>query len=274
MTDSSLFIDTSIQISRIGTDEDEIVKIDGVLTKHDFKSTSTYVRLEFKQSYIQDLAYLYRNLVEKKSLAEVMLIAKGLTSHPGHSRKLSMILGALAKSFGDMKSFHSDSNVDRDLAAQLSLYFEIILEDIWDWFNEESVDYISDCTECIRSREPPVKKVASFDVKVGKCKSQKIRCRLNKFFKDKEVEFKAIRDYINGLQEEAKDKPEELKKIVAVIEKGVADPDSLCNSQECRGLGDALVAVEAFHFKELFTKDIDQAKVICGALKLKSNLLS
>lgn len=274
MTIMPLFIDTSIQISRKGTDEDEIAKIDGVLTKHDFKSTSTYVRLEFKQSYIQDLAYLHRNLVEKKSLAEVMLIAKGLTSHPGHSRKLSMILGALAKSFGDMKSFHSDSDVDRDLAAQLSVYFEIILEDIWEWFNEESADYISDCTECIRSREPPKKKVASFDVKVGSCKSEKIRCGLNKFFKSKEAEFRAIRDYINGLPEKLKHKPGELTKIVAIIEKGLADPDSLCNSQDCRGLGDALVAVESIHFKELFTKDIDQANVICEALKLKSNLLS
>ncbi len=274
MTVTPLFIDTSIQISRQGTDDDEIAKIDSVLTKHDFKSTSTYVRLEFKQSYIQDLAYLHRNLVEKKSLAEVMLLAKALTSHPGHSRKLSMILGALAKSFGDMKSFHSDSDVDRDLAAQLSVYFEIVLEDIWGWFNEESVDYISDCTECIRSMEPPKKKVASFDVKVGTCKTQKIRCSLNKFFKDKIAEFTAIRDYINVLPEAAKDKPEELKRIVAIIEKGLADPDSLCNSQDCRGLGDALVAVESVHFKELFTKDIDQAKVICGALKLKSNLLS
>lgn len=273
MTSSSLFLDTSIQISRKGNDANEIKKIEDTIAQHDFISTSSYVRLEFKQSYIQDLVYLHRNLVLERSIARVMQKVKGLTTHPGHIRKLSVIMDAVIGYFVNTRNFHSDS-FDRDFAEQFAFYLEIILEDIWNWFNEESVDYISDAIGCIRSKEPPTKKTLTFNVRVKKCKSQKIRCSLNKFFKKKEAEFRAIRGYINSLDDAKKGKPDELKKIVAIIDQGLANPDSLCNSRECRGLGDALVVVEATHFKKLFTKDKDQAEVICKAISLKASLLS
>lgn len=273
MTSTPLFLDTSIQISRRGDDPAEIKKIDDVLKGHDLLATSSFVRLEFKQSFIQDLAYLHRNLVLERSFAKVLAGVRALHSHPGHIRKASMILEILGGYFSNAKSFHSDSKFDSDLAEQLGLYLEIILEDIWEWFNQESVDYVSDATECIRSRTMPRRKTLVFDVRVEKCKSQKIRCNLNKFFKDKEAQFRAIRDHINTLDDARKDKPDELKRIATIIDLGLANPDDLCNSKECRGLGDALIAVEALHFKELFTKDKDQAGVICAAIALKSDLL-
>ena len=273
MTSTPLFLDTSIQILRKGNDANEISKIDDAIGKHDFISTSSYVRLEFKQSYIQDLVYLHRNLVEQKSIIRVLQIGKGLTAHVGHIRKISAIFEALIGTFASIKSFHSDDNVDKDMAETIELYLETILEDIWEWFNKESVDHVSDATECIRSKESPKKKTLTFDVRVKKCKSKKIRCNLNKFFKEKEIEFKAIRDYINNLDDTKKHKPDELKKIAAIIDQGLVDADSLCNSSECRGLGDALVAVEGLHFKEIFTKDKDQAQVISKAINLKSSLL-
>jgi hypothetical protein len=269
----TLFLDTSIQISRKGSDDSEIQKIEDVIKKNDFIATSSYVRLEFKQSYIQDLAYLHRNLVMDKSYARVLLTVKALTAHPGNVRKASMILEILGGYFSKTKSFHSDSNFDEDLAEQVALYLEIILENIWEWFNQESVDYVSDASGCIRSKEPPKRKTLAFDVTVGRCKSQKIRCSLNKFFKEKEALFQTIRDYINSLDDTKKHKPDELKKIAAIIDQGLVDADSLCNSSECRGLGDALVAVEGLHFKELFTKDKDQAQVISKAINLRASLL-
>ncbi len=63
MSGKPLFLDTSIQISRKCADETEINKIKDVLNKHDFICTSSFVRLEFKQSHIQDLVYLHRSLV-------------------------------------------------------------------------------------------------------------------------------------------------------------------------------------------------------------------
>ncbi len=48
----------------------------------------------------------------------------------------------------------------------------------------------------------------------------------------------------------------------------------MCNSDQCKRLGDALIAVEAIYFEELFTKDVDQSEVICKPIKLKSSLLN
>ncbi|MFH0732150.1 MAG: hypothetical protein V2A72_04410 [Candidatus Omnitrophota bacterium] len=273
MATTTLFLDTSIQVSRKGHDDAEVAKIEGIIDKYDFISTSSYVRLEFKQSYIQDLVYLHKNLVKEKSFCRALTITKDLNSHIGGRRKISSILESLCKYFSSEKSFHSDDAFDKDLAYKIELYLEGIIEKIWEWFEEKSVDHISDATECIRSKEPPRKKALVFDARIKKCKSENIRCKLNEFFHKNEDEFKKIKEYIEGLKDPEKKKPEELNRIASIIEEGIKNPNNLYDSKNCKGLGDALVAVESKSFNELFTKDVDQSKVICEAISLKSILL-
>ncbi len=273
MDPKELFLDTSIQIARKDYDKDEVDTIDKLLSNYDSTCTSTYVKLEFKQSHIQDLIYLHRTLINEKSFSKTLHIAKGLNAHPGHKRKLSNILEALCSHFAAIKSFSSDDNFDIDLAEKLAFSLEIVLENIWDWF-EKSVTKISDCTECIRAKEAPKKRTYVFEARVKSCKSSKIRCKLNKYFKEKEKEFLQIRDYIKGLDDSKKKKIDELNNIVEAIEVGLKNPDDLCNTPVCRKLGDALVAIEAIQSKEMFTKDVDQSEVICKSLGILSKLLS
>ena len=118
--------------------------------------------LEFKKSHIQDLAYLHRNLVLSKSFIKTLFKTRGLTSHPGHRRKLGNVLENVCIYFKDNNNFTEGDNFDEEVAEKMSLYFELILENIWDWF-DDSVDYVCDNIECIPSREPPKKKKLVFD---------------------------------------------------------------------------------------------------------------
>lgn len=269
----SLFLDTSILISRKGENSNEITKINKFIKEYNFISTSSYTRLEFKQSYIEDLVYIHNILVNKCSYSELLFRQGGLGGHRGHARKISNISTALGGFFKPANNFYSGSKDDRDLAEKIALYLELIIENSWETF-EDSVDHLSDSTKCIRSKEPPKKKKFVFDNKIKRCKSEKIHCKLNEFFEKKRRDFVAIRDYINKLSDSEKKNPPELNKIVLTIEEGLGNSDNLCNTAQCRRLGDALVAVEAIHFKELYTKDVDQAKVVCKPIQLKSNLLN
>ncbi len=273
MSGKPLFLDTSIQVSRKSFDEIEANKINDVLNGYGFICTSSFVQLEFKQSYIQDLVYLHRILVVEKTFSGALYKTKSLNAHPGHYRKISNLLNALCNYFADTKSFSSGDDLDKVLAEKIALYLEIIIEDSWDWFGS-GVKHISEDTGCVRSKVPPTKKGKHFDARIQKCKSEKIYCTLNKFFEKKKDAFTAILDYIKSLDESKKKKPDELNKIVLTIEEGLENPDNMCNSDQCKRLGDALIAVEAIHFEELFTKDVDQSEVICKPIKLKSNLLN
>lgn len=268
-----LFLDTSILISRKGNKSVEIAKINKFIEKYDFISTSTYTKLEFKQSYIEDLVYVHKILVKTNSFAAIFASASGLTAQRVHSGKLSNMCIALFAFFNPANNFYSGSKDDKDLAQRIAFYLENLIEYSWETF-DNSVDFVSDDTECIRSKEPPKKKKLVFDNTVRKCKSAKIHCKLNIFFEKKKKDFEAIRNYIRGLSDSGKKKPPELDRIASTIEEGLKNPDELCNTTQCRRLGDALVAVEAIHFKELFTKDVDQSEVICKPIKLKSNLLN
>lgn len=273
MSGKPLFLDTSIQISRKCADETEINKIKEVLNGYDFICTSSFVRLEFKQSHIQDLVYLHKILVAEGTFSGAVYRTKMLNAHPGHHRKISNLLDAVCKYFASTNSFSSEDYFDKDLAEKIAVYLEIIIEDSWDWF-ETNVMHISEDTGCVRSKVPPNKGAKYFDARIQKCKSEKIYCTLNKFFEKKKDAFKAILDYIKYLDDSEKKKPDELNKIALTIEEGLKNPDYMCNSDQCKRLGDALIAVEAIHFEELFTKDVDQSKVICKPIKLQSNLLN
>lgn len=273
MSANPLFLDTSIQVSRKGSDKKEIKKIDDILNKYGFICTSSFVRLEFKQSYIQDLALMHRISVEEKAFSGIHLRIKKLNAHLGHRRRISNLSDALCQFYANTNSFSSEDNFDKELAEKLVLYLEIIIEDIWDWF-ESDVTHVSDDTGCVRSKVPPEKKYTYFDVRIQKCKSEKIHCKLNKFFEEKKETFKKILDHIESLDDSEKKKPDELNNIALTIKEGLKNPDNMCNSDQCKRLGDALIAVEAIHFDELFTKDVDQSEVICKPIKLKSNLLN
>lgn len=268
-----LFLDTSILISRKGNKNVEIAKINKFIEGYEFISTSTYTKLEFKQSYIEDLVYIHKILVKTNSFAEIFASASGLTAQRVHSGKLSNICTALFAYFNPENNFYSGSKDDKDLAQRMALYLENLIEHSWEAFND-SVDFVSDSTGCIRSKEPPKKKKLVFDNTIRKCKSAKIHCKLNEFFEEKKKDFEAIRSYIRGLSDSEKKKPPELDRIASTIEEGLKNSDDLCNTTQCKRLGDALVAVEAIHFKELFTKDVDQAKVICKPINLNPNLLN
>ena len=56
---SKLFLETTIQIERFSADIDRKEKIDKEISRFDRTLSSTYVKMEFKRRFVQDLVYLY-----------------------------------------------------------------------------------------------------------------------------------------------------------------------------------------------------------------------
>jgi hypothetical protein len=56
---SKLFLETTVQIDRFSSDKNKKEKIDKRISQFSQTLSSTYVKMEFKRRFIQDLVYLY-----------------------------------------------------------------------------------------------------------------------------------------------------------------------------------------------------------------------
>jgi len=266
----ALFLDTSIQISKRISQKNEVDRIKSVEKGFDLIVSSSYVLLEFKKSFIQDCIWLHRNLRELKSFGLVHYRLSALGAHIGHNRKRSTVSAVLASYFISNKN---ESSLDKDIAESVEVFLENVLDDIIDNF-KESCDHISDEIHCVRAFEQPKQlRNGSFQARVADCKATKINCKLNTFFEKNKNNFKKIHNFIRENKSDQK-KPSELNRIATAIEIGLDDSKQLCETRHCSSLGDALVAVEAVHYKNLITKDIDQSEVICEAIDLNSILIN
>lgn len=75
MTVNEGFLDTTILFERLSPEQQNKDKVEKALNEFDFLGTSTYAFLEFKGSFFQSLAYLYKHLKKqsKAQLTSVMI---------------------------------------------------------------------------------------------------------------------------------------------------------------------------------------------------------
>lgn len=142
----ALFLDTTAQFNRQSTRREIREEIEQLISSVQITGTSTYARLEFKRSYIQDLAYLHGKLRQFGSLRAVFGHLARL--HPRQHRKLSRVLVHLERFYQDVPGG------EREAVDAILLCIEANTLTALEWF-DESVDYVEDGTGCVRSKDAP-----------------------------------------------------------------------------------------------------------------------
>jgi hypothetical protein len=252
-----LFLDTSAQFNRQSLDGEVRQEIEELVGAARITASSTYSKLEFKLSFLQDLAYLHGKLRRFRSIPAVYAELSRLPS-PYHDRKLRRTLAHLAR-------FHQDlPGGDAARVDAMLLSIEAAASALWDWF-DESVDYLTDGTGCVRSKEGPRFTRGHVDVTHKECRPSEIRCRIHRFFTENESSFGKIAVGIDALPDE--EKTRELTVIREIIGRAVADPTVLCDNRRCRRLGDAIIGVDGKGFPAIASSNLREFTIICKALE-------
>lgn len=252
-----LFLDTSAQFNRQSLDREVRRQIEDLVGTARIVGSSTFSRLEFKLSFLQDLAYLHGKLRRLRSIPAVLADLSRLPT-PYHDRKLRRTLGHLARFYKDVPGG------DAATVDAMVLYIETAALTFWDWF-DESVDYLTDGTGCVRSKEGPRFVRGHLDVTHKACRPTEIRCRIHKFFAENKSSFDQIAAEIDGLPD--RERTRELATIREIVGRAVADPTVLCDDRQCRRIGDAIIGVDGEGFPAIASSNLREFTIICKALE-------
>ena len=250
-----LFLDTSAQFNRHSLDPQVRLEIERLLNAARITASSTYARLEFKLSFLRDLAYLHGKLRQFRSIRDVLAHLARLPTP--HDRKLRRTLNHLARFWQHMPG-GDEATVD---AILLSIEEGVFA--YWDWF-DESIDHLFDGTGCVRSTEPPRLIRGHLEVILNACRPNHIRCRIHKFFVENRGLFERMVVEIESLPDEERSK--ELKSVQRITREASANPNVLCDDRVCRKVGDALIGVDGRGFPAIVSSNRKEFGVICKAL--------
>jgi len=252
-----LFLDTSAHFNRQSLDGEVRRQIEELVGAARITASSTYSRLEFKLSFLQDLAYLHGKLRRLRSIPAVYAELSRLPS-PYHDRKLRRTLAHLAR-------FHQDvPGGDAARVDAMLLSIEAAAPALWEWF-DESVDYLTDGTGCVRSKEGPRLIRGHLDVTHKACRPTVVRCRIHKFFTENKSSFEKLAAEIDALSDG--EKTRELAMIREIVGRAVADSTILCDDRQCRRFGDALIGVDGKGFPSIASSNLREFTIICKALE-------
>ncbi len=254
-----LFLDTSAQFNRQSLDSNVRRQIEELVSAARITASSTFGKLEFKLSFLQDLAYLHGKLRRLGSIPAVLQELSRLPA-PYHDRKLRRTLTHLARFYKDVPGG------DADTVDAILLYIETTALTFWDWY-DESVDYLTDGTGCVRSKEGPRFVRGYLDVTHKACRRTDIRCRIHRFFAENKSSFDRIAAEIDALP--IREKTRELTVIRELIGQAVTDPTVLCDDRLCRKFGDAIIGVDGKGFPAIATSNLREFATICKALEKK-----
>lgn len=252
----ALYLDTSAQHNRHSLDPEAKRQIEDLLNSARITGSSTYSRLEFKLSFLKDLAYLHGKLRQLRSIRKVFAHLAKLP--PPLHRKLQRALNHLAR-FWPIQPGGEEETIDKIL-----LSIEAAVPNFWDWF-DESVDLLADGTGCVRSMEPPRMIRDHLEVTLNACRPERIRCRIHKFFEDNRLSFENIVAQIERLPEE--EQTNELKSVRRIAGEAAVNSTVLCDDRVCRKIGDALIGVDGEGFAEIVSSNVKEFTVICKALE-------
>lgn len=261
-SNKALFLETTIQIGRFLSTHDNMNKINEVLSKYMEISSSSYVKMEFKGRLIQDLVYLYNDvLVDAEDFGDAFQRLSKL--HSVHNkRKINVIIASFAKFFIEENQEEISGELGKELLEIAISYFRQIIESLWEDFDNK-VNKLLDGTGCFHAKNRPVFKNGTFDNTMKRCKSSKRKCKIVDFFIQNKNAFQKI--YKEFLQINELD--EEQKKAKEILEKALNHPENISEWKNCRGCGDAIISVEVPQNALLFTTNVKHFRPICSVLK-------
>jgi hypothetical protein len=261
---SRLFLETTIQIERFSAHREEKEKIDKIISQFSQILSSTYVKMEFRRRFIQDLVYLYNEaLLGAQTFADVFLRIDKLNSDY-HKRKIKGIIASLCRFFSDTKEEEISGPWGKGLLEKAVAYFRQAIEIAWERFDEK-IDILLNETDCSHAKTGPVLTEEKFDNRMSKCKKADIRCKIVKFFVQNNETFRKIYERLSKMGY----LDDEQGKVKNILEKALKYPENMADRQNCWNCGDAIIAGESPEDAVLFTTNIKHFEPMCSEIGKK-----
>jgi len=259
---TSVFLDTTIQIDKIWGDTPHRHALNQILDKFESRTSSSYVKMEFKRGFLQYLVYMYNILVESKDFREIYVRMQKLSPQVTH--RIGGVCCALS-SFFDIKELKVPKTYDRPMLDELYLLMESFLrqriETAMSSF-EDGLDSITDQTGCFLATLEPIMRGEKFDNRNPICKKQDIKCSIVNFLTENREAFQQILQIL----EDSPDLDQELEKMKKAVEKILKYHDEIANRTNCWHCGDAIIAIECPSQAQLFTTNQKHFQPICSAI--------
>ena len=263
-TNRKLFLETTIQIDRFSADTKKKGNIDTIISQFSQIMSSTYVKMEFRRRFIQDLVYLYNEaLLDAETFADVFLRIEKLHSDY-HKRKIKGIIGSFCRFFSDIEEEEIHGPTGKELLERAIPYFRQAIETAWEGFDFK-VDALLNESDCYHAKTGPVLTGEKFDNRMTKCRKADIRCKIVEFFIQNRETFKKIYEKLSLWI--VLDK--EQRKVKNILEKALKYPQTMADRQNCWNCGDAIIAVESPEDAVLLTTNIKHFEPICSEIKKK-----
>ena len=261
---SKLFLETTIQIDRFSSDTNKKEKINKQIAHSSQTLSSTYVKMEFKRRFIQDLVYLYNEaLLGAKTFPDVFFRIDKLRSDY-HKRKIKGMIASFHGFFSDIEDKELTGPSGRILLEKSIIYFKSLIENTWEDFNRD-IDKILNGTDCYNAKTGPTLTGEKFDNRSKTCKKEDIKCKIVEFFRRKRESFLTIYKKLSQLN----CLDDEQQKVRNILEKAIAYPEIMADRKNCWNCGDAIIAVESPSDAVLFTTNIKHFEPICSEIKKK-----
>lgn len=159
---SRLFLETTIQVDRFSADRKKKEKIDKIISQFSQILSSTYVKMEFRRRFIQDLVYLYNEaLLGAETFADVLLRINKLRSDY-HKRKIKGIMASFCRFFSDIGEEEIHGPLGKGLLERAIPYFKQVIPSAWEDF-DRGIHAILNETDCYHGKIGPVLTEEKFD---------------------------------------------------------------------------------------------------------------
>jgi hypothetical protein len=261
---SKLFLETTIQIERLSADIDRKEKIEEKISRFDWTLSSTYVKMEFKRRFVQDLVYLYNEaLLGAENIGDVFSRINKLRSDY-HNRKIKGIMASFHRFFSDKGDEEVSGPLGKGTLEKAVPYFKNLIEIVWEQFSRE-INEIIDETGCYNAKTGPKLIREKFDNRIKKCKKEDIKCKIIEFFNQKREYFKTIYEELSRM--DCLD--DEQQKLKNTLEIALKDPGIMTERKNCWNCGDAIIAVESPGDVVLCTTNLKHFEPICSKINKK-----
>lgn len=231
----AIHIDSTILFAPFKRQDEKIRQALAVLSEYEIKTASSFSRLEFKRSWLQDMNYMHSLLIKGHDPAGLLNAAKNaLVQRP---RRVSRILEIFNRAWDEV----AQSTPKSHIASRLRDRLRIGILTNWKKF-AGNVDTIFNGTACLRATEPPKlnNETGAIDCSVPSCRRKKIRCKVHEFHSANAGHFGRIRDITNADETASA----ELRESSRTSSNAAVDPETLCDDRTCKKMGDAIIAVD------------------------------
>jgi hypothetical protein len=255
MTDSEIFLDTSIQIARFVHGPRTKRRIRDRLAAFNRTTTGLVARQEFRRRLLKEASYLLQ-LLETKDYLEIRRHVQDVLP-PQQTRKRNICLDMLAEV--------DEQDDESDRTDRLRLYLKTLLRDGLDEFDEGVSEVLGDsrcacATQALKRR----RNGRSWNLGTDKCSRLAQDCGIIDFIKSRGSQISVILDHLARL--DASHKSEEIKRAEAFLRDVLANPANTPSKEPCLTVGDALLALESAGVETVYTMNAKESQHFCRAL--------